>query len=247
MKHIFSATAALLFTICAFAQPQPKFILRGKVEYERKINVHKQLDALGQDMGSFKSNIPKYRTTYFDYHFSGAKSIYKVSPTREGNDRDFRMFGDLNTDNVIFKDSETGMGSSQKSIFEKNYLLQDTLNKFTWRITNDTREIAGFECRKAVGRIFDSVYVIAFYTDEIVNSGGPESYNGLPGLILGVALPRLNTTWFATKVELEVKESDIIIPTKGEKINKQKLRDLLQKTMKDWGKWAQQYILEAAL
>ena len=61
----------------------------------------------------------------------------------------------------------------------------------------------------------DSVYVIAFYTDQITTTGGPESFNGLPGMILGVAIPRINTTWFATKLELvEVKPQDLIAPIK---------------------------------
>jgi len=58
------------------------------------------------------------------------------------------------------------------------------------------------ECRKAVGILFDTVTVFAFYTDEIVISGGPEGINGLPGMILGVGIPRLHTTWFATKVSI---------------------------------------------
>ena len=85
-----------------------------------------------------------------------------------------------------------------------------------WRITGERRTIAGFECHKAVGRIMDSVYVVAFYTDQIVTNGGPESFNGLPGMILGLAIPRINTTWFATKIEaIEISPLDIAAPKKG--------------------------------
>jgi GLPGLI family protein len=48
--------------------------------------------------------------------------------------------------------------------------------------------IAGFNCRRANAMIMDSIYVVAFYTDEILTTGGPESFSGLPGMILGVAL-----------------------------------------------------------
>ena len=51
------------------------------------------------------------------------------------------------------------------------------LEKIEWKITNDERVIAGLDCRKAVGRIMDSVYVIAFYSEQILVSGGPESFN----------------------------------------------------------------------
>ncbi len=47
----------------------------------------------------------------------------------------------------------------------------------------------------------DSIYVVAFYTDEILTTGGPESFTGLPGMILGIAIPHEHVSWFATKVE----------------------------------------------
>ena len=72
--------------------------------------------------------------------------------------------------------------------------------------------IAGFNCRKAVTKIFDSVYVFAFYTDEIIISGGPCSINGLPGMILGVTIPRLYTSWIATKVMLNGVDENTIKP-----------------------------------
>ncbi len=99
------------------------------------------------------------------------------------------------------------------------------------------RTIAGFECSKAVTIICDSVYVVAFYTDEMPVSGGPESFGGLPGMILGIAIPRLHTTWFATKVELIAPAAkDFIIPTKGQRINNKKLADNLNSSLKSWGK-----------
>ena len=91
--------------------------------------------------------------------------------------------------------------------------------------------------------ICDSVYVVAFYTDEIAVTGGPESFNGLPGMILGLAIPRLATTWFATKVELiDPKPTDFAIPARGKKITDINLQSLLQKSLKDWGKQGQRNI-----
>jgi len=90
--------------------------------------------------------------------------------------------------------------------------LTDSIRKIEWRITNDTRDIAGFECHKAVGKILDSVYIIAFYTDQITTSGGPLSYCNLPGMVLGVAIPRCNLTIFATKVEFTEPRPEKLMP-----------------------------------
>ncbi len=89
----------------------------------------------------------------------------------------------------------------------------------------------------------DSVFVVAFYTDQIVPGGGPESFTGLPGMILGLAIPRMNTTWFATKLELvTVGPSDLAPPKKGKKTNQASLRNQLKQSMKDWGKWGDKNI-----
>jgi GLPGLI family protein len=121
-------------------------------------------------------------------------------------------------ENVLYNNYETATTTRSKQVFEKKFLVQDSLVNIEWRLTNETLDIAGFECRKAVGKMFDSLYVVAFFTDQIVSSAGPEIYQGLPGLILGLAFPRYYTTWFATKVELTTPvAADLAPPIKGKK------------------------------
>jgi GLPGLI family protein len=95
----------------------------------------------------------------------------------------------------------------------------------------------------------DSIYVIAFYTDEIPVSGGPESFTGLPGMILGIVLPRLNTTYFATKVETQLlPETAFALPkTKSKKVNFKQYNDELSKAIKDWGAYGTKIIWKANL
>lgn len=92
-----------------------------------------------------------------------------------------------------------------RSLFElggQTIHIQDSLVQTKWRITNEYRNIAGYNCRRANGIVMDSIYVVAFYTDEISISGGPSVFNGLPGTILGLAVPELHYNIFATKVDL---------------------------------------------
>src|SRR5690606_22920666 len=76
------------------------------------------------------------------------------------------------------------------------------LKKIRWSITDEYREIAGYNCRRANGITADSTYVIGFFANEIPIDGGPESINGLPGLILGLVVPSQHVSYFATKVEI---------------------------------------------
>ncbi len=239
MKNIF----LLLFSFCCVlsAESQTQFLAKGKIEFERKINVHRQYE--GEDDSWYKEYIakmPKFNTTYFDLYFNDTKTLYK--PGKEMQNPRFWGIGPAK-ENVIVTDLEKGLFSSQKAVFEDTYLIQDSVHKLDWKLADETRTIAGFECRKAVAIICDSVYVVAFFTDEIITSGGPESFCGLPGMILGIAIPRLYTTWFATKVELvEPTANQFNPPTKGKKTNERDLEKKLQSSLKDWGKEGQKNI-----
>jgi GLPGLI family protein len=81
----------------------------------------------------------------------------------------------------------------------------------------------------------DSIYVVAFYTDQIPVSGGPESFTGLPGMILGVALPYEHITWFATKVsEIPVDPKSLTLPaTKKQPITLSALKEKITSSS-DW-------------
>ena len=110
-------------------------------------------------------------------------------------------------------------------------------------MTNENRMIAGFNCRKAVGVLFDSVYVFAFYTDEITVSGGPMGLHGLPGMILGITIPRMFSSWVASKVEINgVNYNKIYAPTKGKKKRPEELEGNIIQATKDWGKYGQQAV-----
>jgi hypothetical protein len=61
--------------------------------------------------------------------------------------------------------------------------------------------------------------LLHFIPESITTSGGPESFTGLPGMILGLAIPHEHITWFATKVYTEtIPETAIKAPVKGKKI-----------------------------
>ena len=77
---------------------------------------------------------------------------------------------------------------------------------------------------------------------KLQRTGGPESFNGLPGMILGLALPHEHITWFATKVYTDnISDTQLLPPAKGKKTTSSALLITLQDLMKDWGKWGKRY------
>lgn len=232
-KALLILTVAVSLMTLSFGQ-QAQFIMAGKVEYEKKVNMHKFIEDNSWTQ-EFKDRMPVYRTTYFNLFFSDKESVYRAGKeVAEDKWKNFWGMGNQE-ENVLYNNYQTASTTSSKQVFEKKFLLQDSLVNIEWRITDETRTIAGFECRKAVGKMFDSLYVVAFYTDQIVSSAGPEIYQGLPGLILGVAFPRYYTTWFATKVELITPTAgDMMPPSKGKKVTRNELFAQLKDTFK-WG------------
>jgi GLPGLI family protein len=217
------------------------FVTKGKVEYEVKINNFKSFgDGIWADM--LKDKVPKFSTTYYDLVFNGDKSVYKFNRFDEATKLNWGNEG--KEDNIWYNDYGAQTFVQQKYVFDGLYLLTDSLTKIKWSLVpNETREIAGFTCRKAIAKLFDSVYVFAFYSEEIVSSGGPMSLHGLPGMILGVTIPRMFTSWIATKVQVVGVDDKVIVPpTKGKKKKAADLKQTLIAATKDWGTWGQQAI-----
>lgn len=235
MKQFF---LAIVISLLAFgSQSQTIFIKTGKIEFERKTNTHRLYFTGETDswVEEFKKMIPQFRTDYFDLIFTEDKTLYK--PGKEPEEQKTGFFERPAAENVVYKDLNQQSLISQKQVFETQFLVSDSVKTLTWKLESETRIIAGFECRKAVTRICDSVVVVAFYTDEIIPSSGPESFSGLPGMILGLAVPRLYTTWFATKIEVINDNDDkkIIPPAKGKKANGKEVIGQINEAIKNWG------------
>jgi GLPGLI family protein len=233
------------FVCSAAITEAQQFIGKGMIEYEVKVNNHKAMgDGTWAEM--FKDRVPKLSTYYYKLTFDKDKSIYKFDrkdekskiPWNDGRDED----------NLWYNDYEKDIFVQQKNVFGETYIMSDSMLKMNWKMTNETREIAGFNCRKAVGKIFDSVYVFAFYTDEITVSGGPMSMHGLPGMILGITIPRMFTSWIATKLEINgVDVTKLNAPTKGKKKKAKELQQTIVEVTKDWGKWGTRAVWEIFL
>ena len=237
MKKIFLGFM-LFLTYMSYGQ---QFISAGTIEFEVKINNHKVFgDGICAEM--IKDRMPQFSTTYYKYYFKDDKSVYKFDRFDERSR--VRLWMNDNIDeNLWYSDYKTKKFVDQKFVFDDTYLLNGELMKIDWKLSpNETREIAGFNCRKATGIIFDSVYVFAFYTDEITISGGPMGIHGLPGMILGITIPRMFTSYIATRLELSADPKIIVPPVKGKKKDAEELRQNVLKVSADWGSWGKQAI-----
>ncbi len=236
MKHIF--ISLILLTTSAIADAQVKFISSGRIEFEKRSNQFSYYDQEEEENSwviEMKKAFPKMVSETYVMDFNEEKTVYKM--LKEDPKGKYVWGRKPSESDVTVKDMRNGQIALQRDIFEQTYLVKDSLKNYKWRMTNETRTIAGFECRKAVTIISDSVYIVAFYTEEITVSSGPESFGGLPGMILGLAVPRLQMTWFATKVELKEPTATALAP---------KQKDL-KKAMSEWGKYGAKVLWNSML
>jgi GLPGLI family protein len=232
----------------AFGQ-NAHFTSSGVIEFEKTINMYALFRKdINKDNESFlqpayeqyKKNQPQFKKLKSTLTFGDNKTMF--TPIEDESTNNGAFWGDdamVKQNNTTFIDLLAGTLISQKQVFEETFLLKDSLRKIKWKITDETREIAGYTCRRANALVLDSVYLVAFYTDEIPVSGGPEAFTGLPGMILGLAMPHENVTWFATKVTETYPDAKALAPPKkGKAVNYKQLEETLHKAMKDWGTWA---------
>jgi GLPGLI family protein len=237
MKKIFG----LVLIIIATQINAQQFISTGSIEFEMRMNNHKSMgEGVWADM--FRDKIPQFSTYWYSYTFDNNKSIYKFD--RQDEKTKVPFFNNNIDEDVWYSDFETSTSIKRKFVFDDHYLLTDSMMEINWKLVpNETREIAGFNCRKAVGVILDSVYVFAFYTDEILIPGGPIGLHGLPGMILGITIPRMFSSWIATKVDIvNVNKASITPPLKGKKKQGRELIETVKKATSDWGSWGQQAV-----
>ncbi|HNK29814.1 MAG TPA: GLPGLI family protein, partial [Ferruginibacter sp.] len=143
MKHIFLAGLMILSAGIASAQ---QFIDKAVIEYEVKTNVKKTMGNNSWDE-MIKEALPQFKTGYYTYTFADNKSIYKFdhwAPNLKMPDYLKRN----DEENIWYFDHNANKFSMQKNIFGSSFITEDSIPVIHWRIVNENRVIAGFNCRK---------------------------------------------------------------------------------------------------
>lgn len=242
-------TPYILIAVCLLGiqslTAQQRFPSTGTITFEKTINMHAYInkrikerpdDGISkQFLESWRNSNPQFKRLNSKLSFAGNRTLYTPMPDPGAQDFMSNSPG-VYQSNLIYTDLTTGLYTCQKQVYGDNMLINDTARAIQWKITSETREIAGYQCRRANAIVMDSIYVVAFYTDQIHVSGGPESFTGLPGMILGIALPHDNVTWFATNVDLtSVPATSIVPPKKGKPVTAAGMKEKIKLVWGDNG------------
>jgi GLPGLI family protein len=245
MKTKLTFFIALLFSGNLLLAQNAHFATSGTIQYEKSANTFAIIKRLyGDDLNSgffaqayeqYKKTQPQFKVLKSTLTFDDNKTLFTPLPP-EVTPANFFNIPSTEQNNTVYTDLGAHAVTAQKVVFEETFLVKDSIRKIKWKITDETREIAGYTCRRANGLMMDSIYVVAFFANQIPISGGPESFGGLPGMILEVALPHENLIWRATKVtEAASPEVSIAPPKKGKAVNNKQLFETLKDVFKNRG------------
>ncbi len=86
---------------------------------------------------------------------------------------------------IVYKNYPEDVITIQDAMGQNYFMYEDTLNNQAWQLEEETQNIIGFHCQKAVCEWRGRSYT-AWFTEEIPMSDGPYKFCGLPGLIVQV-------------------------------------------------------------
>lgn len=225
----------LLLTVCAMAWGQ---ILDGKITYQRKTNLYKKYQDTWKDVKDDIKEADRNKMDIFELYYNDTCSLFQPE---ESNIREKMSWA--TSKNTVLSYLKIKKLLSVKTAWSENLYIYDDTPSYAWRITESMRNIAGYDCIKAYTYVQDTIKIFAWYTPDIVPSIGPESIQGLPGAILGLATEDGGVVYMATKVETSTPQfqDKIPQPKKKDLYTNKELRSYLEKQFSS-NKWGKQMI-----
>jgi GLPGLI family protein len=250
---------ALLVALATTATAQMK---EGKISYERKTNMHRNIPD-----PQMKSMIPEFRTDKFELIFNESASLFRSVVDDEAPDpfanaggggggmrMNFRM-----PTTTTYTDLAKQTQYEERAFFEKEFLIVDSLKQYKWKLSEETKTIAKQLCKKATTMVTApqmrvrisrggenntdtaanapikprETELVVWYAENIPVSVGPDNYSGLPGVIMEMNLDNGATVTTAVEVSAKYPKKELIQPSKGEKMTRAQFQEQMQKLMQD--------------
>ncbi len=257
MRNLILTTLILVF---AFAKANSQNI-EGVATYQTQRHVDFKMDStsgIGDEMQKMlQKQLRKQFQKEFKLTFNGEEAIWKENvsldkpqgPSSSG--MSIVVSGIGGDDYALYQNVTEQKYTEQNDLMGKQFLVQDKLEKPEWKLEKETKNIGQYTCFKATlteeveKRTFQKIngegeeeikkvtkVTTAWYTLDIPVQHGPESFWGLPGLILEVNDGEMSM--MCTQVVINPKNGvSIDIPTKGKKVNEEEFEKISEEKSKE--------------
>jgi GLPGLI family protein len=249
----------LIASVMLIAIPTLAQVNEGKIVYERTMQLNIRI---ADDNPAFQNMIPRERKDRFELLFTSGKSLWQ--PVEEEAQSDETAFNDggggmrmvvrvPGNNDITFHNVAETKKVEQRELGGKTYIIADSIRKFSWKVAGETKTILGHICMKATAqrmqesfrmtmengearrdRVMDTLNIVAWFTNEIPGSFGPDMYQGqLPGTILEIDINNGRSSFKAIEIDPKVEIAKIKEPTKGKKITNDEFAKEREKLMQE--------------
>jgi GLPGLI family protein len=192
-SKLIAVVVVLIMTTWSYGQ----MVRSGEIVFEKRTNLEKRYEGSDRMGSRSKEWMKEPKIDEFVLYFTDSTSLFKpILPEVGDEDREWSTMK-----NTTYQNFSSGKLERNFSYYGSEIFLSDTIKTRTWLITENRRTIAGFETKQALWIANDSTRIYAWYAEQIIPSVGPESFNGLPGAILGLALEDGGVVYFAKEVK----------------------------------------------
>ncbi len=255
MKKIIFTGLSLFFLGNLFAQ-----IKEGKIVYERTVQPQMRISGNGpggMPPGMNEEMMARFqrpRTNKFELSFANNQTLWQQveEPNQQnqnfgGGDRSgggdrggmqmrVVMAGGA-TEEIVYTNIREGTSISKKALGVDDFLVSDSIKKMSWKLSGETQEVSGYNCRKATAQkigtrmevkmvngkmarseVADTSIYVAWFTTDIPVSAGPDLQGQLPGAILELNINNGRTVYKAVSVSDQIKVTDVKEPKGGKKV-----------------------------
>lgn len=259
MNNIIKKQILLLILFINVTQAQD---FQGRAVYISKQIINVNFNVNGKDMSDekakeLKEKMSKMFEKTFILNFNKTESIYEEEQKFKGNGSRGEAFA-TDLEGELYKNNQTKQFRKAEEFNNKNYIISDGLKNYDWDLKQESKNIGGYTCFKAISvkkvtnkeleeyevekekqrknktnflnleKPKDEIITV-WYNPEIPVSHGPSQYWGLPGLIMEVN--EANLIVLCSKVVLNPKDKKSIkSPRRGKTIS-QKAYDLMEETL----------------
>lgn len=249
MKKIWM-TAGLVFSLCQLLAQQKQ----GIVNYERVSQMRARFNINGVE-----NDMPQTRKDNFELTFGNNSSLWKAA--EQENDDDHTVGGEgmqirmvvAGNNDVLYNNFETGKKVEKRELFDKIFIVDDSIRSLKWKMTGETKTILNFTCMKATTtniskrtmmtmndgkmerkEIEDTSNIVAWFTSSIPVSAGPGEYQGqLPGLILEMDIKNGTQVYKATGISEKADLAVIKEPAGKKRYTPDEFKKEREKMMKE--------------
>lgn len=233
MKGLFVIALSCLVSL-SYAQKKS-----GIIQYKETIKLDIDMSSMKDIPEAVRSMIPTEQSVENTLYFTANASLYTNAEAEEDEGVDYKsddnsMQIDIQMDmpeHQYYHDLKTAEVVESQDLFGKKFLITGS-QKMKWKLSNETKEVLGYTCKKATLTEGDK-QVEAWYTSEIPVSIGPANFHDLPGAVLAVNQGAQRTI-IAINVEFKKVDNSLIVkPKKGKKVTSEQFKKIAEEKAKE--------------